>query len=1025
MGEWGPVRIDSTLRGKPFERVSAPALTRLELLPFDQLTWEAFESIQLRVMLDVLGLRDPRQYGEPGQKQQGIDLIAAGADLGGTALQSKNYAKKLFTAASLRSAVNAFRTTERPFTVNRFIIGVSRPVRSTGVMDELIRLQAEFLPHVLELWDARRLSDLVRPHPDIVTQYFTEETARNFCGEFVVHRPVLPSEEARTFSDAITLEPEKLTGARALLDAADAESDSAAALALIEQAQAKLRQAGFGAHASRHEPARAQLLAALGRGTEAARQILDEMWTALDHGRTGNAQATFDRLRKLAEHLADPSAIDGLSKVGTAAFGLYFNPLGQLPEPPALLVGDAVDHAQLLILAGETARALDNHEWLFDAVPVMSRVLEESSLQDGQRVRLRILVAETTQEWSPLLDDARRRRITSDLTPLIAARHARYHALRENVNDAVAGWEEAAALASLARQWDAAGTWVLSKRSYLTHWRLTASGELIALETALDEQPYPAAPVVPRAEKALEEAHAGLRANNHLRSAAIAAQRAVRDAVVTADWSGERKARIALAAVMQASDEPSRAAHHLAHAAATKEIEALGKAYPNRFIDVVGDLDGANHWMVGSAYRLIATQADVVPDDRVDEVVSHILRDLSAAEKGKLRDVTFYASSRYNNAFKALAGLAPRVSLADADAALAFFERQPKVEANHYRYHDEDEAVAVAGITLAHPELTHRGIAHLVPLMARAQGAQRGLPLRVLDAYPDLARAALLAVEGEGETWAAEMLAHSSPSDIHPGRAAEALERLSRPLEHTAGVYSVGTNAIGDSLLLSAQPQAVLIRVIRELMRRANDPRVSSFDRGDFLSAATNLALNLTESSKSGLFASAARLSRRSTPSEQDELDRQFSHPLSVVRTDTTGSDLRGRAVLLASVLATDPGQRGEVRTLVYSLLGGDSDFFAARALGNLAEDITEDLAFLSGQGWAMRCLAATMWARYGGAAHIGDRLAGDEEVRVREAFARELAVKDAQPSERAVRRKLATDPSYRVRRALIEQPPQ
>lgn len=1022
MRERSTVRADSAPSGEQQDRVGTPVIDRLDLLPFDKLSWERFESIQLTVMLEVLGLREERHYGDPGQKQLGLDLIATAADGSVTALQSKNYAKKAFTAATLREAVDAFRNTRRPFTVNRFIVGVSRLVRSREVIDELVRLQSELQPRLtLELWDAHRLSQLLRPHPDIVSRYFTDETALSFCGPYAVRQPVIADTDARLFADAVTRSPEQLTGAQSLLDEADTSEVPAATIALIEAAQTKLRDAGFGAHADRHEPARAKLLVAVGRERQAARQLVDSVWAALDRGLTGNAQSVSQRLSTLEKELEDPSSIADLLKVPPAAFRLYFNPLGQLPEPSSLLVGETSDRARLLVLAGETALALDDHEWLRVAAPSFGAHTDDTSVNETHRIRLQLLVAEATEAWVPLLDSARRRLISSDLTPLIAARYARYCALHEQIDEAVTRWEEAAALASLARHWDDAGTWILSKRAYLSHWRPFDSGDLIALEIALGEQPYPAPSPVPRAAHAFESAYDDLRQEN-LRSAGIAAQRALRDAVALADWAGERKARNLLAAVMKASDESDRAARLLIRASATNEIEKLGETNPNRFIDVVDELEGSNHWTVGSAYRLIATQADIVPDDRVDTIAAHVLADLRAAEGGSLRDVTFYSSSRFNNALKALARLGERLSEADADEVLAFFERQPEVEPNHYRYHDEDEAVLVARIAGAHPSLAPRALAHLVPLMARAQGARKSSALSALDQYPELSRAALAAVVGEGESWAAEMLAYADPNDVTPSASAAALNRMTTPLAHSPDVHTVGTNAIGDSLLLVSQPSPERERVIEEMMRRAEDPHVSGFDKGDYLAAATNLAIELDDESKQRLFPRAVTLSTGTDLSERDMFDNQFSHPLSAVRLETTGSDIRGRATLLASLLATTETEHEEVRRIVYTLLGMGSDAFPAQALRRLGDSVKDDTAFLSGQGWAMRCLASQLWVRHGGPSHVGDRLSTDEDVRVREVFAMALAESTPKTTEAHVRSRLSQDPSYRVRRAMSRE---
>src|ERR1035437_6909342 len=96
---------------------------------------EDFERLQWRVMRDVEGLRHAQLYGDRGQAQFGLDIVALAPDGSGVALPSKRYIR--FGAAEVKTAVKKFRTTERPFSVDRLIIGVARTVRSTGAVEEL------------------------------------------------------------------------------------------------------------------------------------------------------------------------------------------------------------------------------------------------------------------------------------------------------------------------------------------------------------------------------------------------------------------------------------------------------------------------------------------------------------------------------------------------------------------------------------------------------------------------------------------------------------------------------------------------------------------------------------------------------------------------------------------------------------------------------------------------------------------------------------------------------------------------
>ncbi len=69
--------LASSLNGAPSTRTPAPVIGKLDLLPFDALTWEDFERIQWRVMRDVEGLRHAQMYGDRGQAQLGLDIVAS------------------------------------------------------------------------------------------------------------------------------------------------------------------------------------------------------------------------------------------------------------------------------------------------------------------------------------------------------------------------------------------------------------------------------------------------------------------------------------------------------------------------------------------------------------------------------------------------------------------------------------------------------------------------------------------------------------------------------------------------------------------------------------------------------------------------------------------------------------------------------------------------------------------------------------------------------------------------------------
>ncbi|MRG60124.1 hypothetical protein GE115_09605 [Agromyces sp. CFH 90414] len=1016
MNEWKPLSLSSSLYAPASASTPAPVIGKLDELPFTSLSWENFERLQLRMMRDVEGLRDAQLYGERGQAQLGLDIVALAPDGAGVALQSKNYNR--FYASQLRAAVKKFRDTKRPFEVQRLIIGVACAVKSTGAIDELATQRKALHPIVIDLWDAQELSTLLRGRPEIVIEYFGMPTAEAFCLPFKIDVAHVPSADAAAVREAIARTPEVSTGAQELFDKAAITTEATQALILIEEGQAALRKAGFGPHAASHDKERVRLLARTGQEVEAARQVLDDFWAALDQGLSATAQLTQSRIDELSNLAAGNETVDRYRKVIETAISLYINPLGYLPDIDSLRNGDPADQARLILLAGETALAGDESDWLNRAAPVFAEFSRLPALDEVLVTRLRLLVAESTHDWTELLTDARKLTLGYGISGLVTARHARSLARHQKFVEADLAWDEASGFASLASQWGEASTWIFSRRAYRSRWNPFTSNELLPLQTAIREMGS-SKPLVPTSESAYVDSLSAL-AEGNLRSGAISAQRALRDAITTSDWVGEERARRVLASILIESDEPALAAHHLAQVGATKQIETLGKSLSLEFLDITADLDAPNYWTVGATYRLLSAQADLVPDALVSSIAEHITDELDAAEKGTRPDLRAFAPSRYNNAIRALAGIAGRIDLASATAALSHFERQPVVEENHYRYHDDDEALAVARIAVRHPSLAPRAMAHLVPLLGRAQGARTHTTRDVIEKYNALAHDGLTALAAAGNHWAQETLALGDPSDIDPDVASAALARLTSPLTHAAGVYSAGTNAVGDSLLVTHLAPELINTATAALLVRADDPHINSGDRGEYLIAASNLGRHLTEAQRTTHFETAMRLATSPTPSDHDALNEQYTHKLGGFRIDGMPRSSRGQALALAATLASTEIQRKEVRRVVYSLLGEKEDYWPTMALQRLGDTVKDDLAFLATQGWAIRSLVAGLWATHGEPEHLGERLARDPDVRVRRALARAL-VQQTDRKYPGVLDALAADPAHSVRTVLTE----
>ena len=988
---WQKVGADSRLEQSPETAPTVAHHGSLELLPFQLLTWQDFEALQWRILRDVEGLRNAQIYGEPGQSQQGLDIVAEAADGTGVALQSKNVTE--FGPQDITDAVDKFRNTLRPFDVARFILGVSRQVRTTAAINRFKAMRLELEPVELELWDQRELSLRLKSAPHIVVEYFGNSVAKLFCYPFRIGVTTVPAPDAAAVRAALARTPEVTTGAGDKIAEAEASraADPARALGLVDEAQAALTKAGFAGHAARFDALRSSLLVDVGAGEQGTRRRLDQLWAALDQGQLAAATVAAHEIRELAARVDQPASRDHAS-VAEQAIHLYSNPLAHAPALDSVLAGSSTDRARTAVLVAETALADGNRDWMLRHAAQLGTFaddLEGAADAHVLSVRLRILAAEGSGDWVALLADARSMKLGYDLDALVFARNARHMALQQKFTEADAAWNEATGSASLGEHWTDAARWTFSRRAFRGRWNPFTSDELLPVQTSLLAR-GPDKTVLERDEDALEYA-AGRLADDKLRSAAIAAQRALRDAVLLSDWEGERRARRVLADVLTASGEADVAARHLVLAGEAKRAKKLGAERASEFLDVTGYVDAEPYWVAGAAYQLLATQADLVPDSLVNVIADSALGVFEAARSGVLVDLVAFAGSRYLGAIAAVAGIAARLDVERADRMLTYFESLPPVGPDQYRHQDEDEARAVAEVLGTHPSLMERALRHLTALMARSEPARKPNIHEAVTDHMQIARPYLSDLATQGNAWAKDILATDNPTQVDASEIQAARGRLEAELELTPGVVTVGSGSgsLTDAVLVSTLPRREQLAALGQLLERGANPLVSAPDRGSYLLAASNLVPPRDQATRSAMFELALRLVESPPEAAIDATEARFDHPLSAFRI-TGAQDSRAQAAFAAASLARTVRDKKRVREATLALIGDPtvSEVWATRAVQRLGAVMAPDVGFLSGQNWALRSLAAILWARTLEPRPVGTRLAADPDVRVRRALA-------------------------------------
>jgi hypothetical protein len=1034
---WGYPMVQTSVMDQPAEITPATLAPRLADLPTHEMTWEYFELLLRRMAREVRGLRQVQLYGTRGQAQYGIDIVGRNTDGMGEAIQGKKYTQ--FTKKDLTDAVTKFldERSELPFTVERLIVAAGCHVDRTEIVDELYRFSQDHDDLEIELWDRRSIGDELRGRRDLVTEFFGDTTAELFCYPAPLHVVLAQPADRIGMADALMRGPASAVGADQHLDEAtrlEAEDPHGAAQEL-QQAEALLVGGSFGAHAAVLTRRRAELLSAAGDHEEAAALLSRHFWQALDNYDQAEAEEVAHSLHRVGE------ATGGLvvDAIAQAAIRVVRHPIGlpsvEFAEP---WIEQAPDEtARLALLTAETAAIDFESAWRRENAELLNRCADAVS-GAGAEVeveverlihRIRIEIADATGEWTELLERARRRRVARGTVALILARYAMHSAERGVFAAADESWEEAIEQACLDGRNNAAAEWVHSRR-HLHSRHLGPQADLDdfpklvkSLWQAGDATgTSPAHRIEVRALQAI--------AQNKPHVAAPQLRAWLRFAHSEGYWGEVNYVRTLLAGTYRHADEPDHAATLLISAGQAGPAEELAEEAGDRYLDVRSWLAAPAYWASATAFRLLAAQADLVPDDDVYGIVGSALDVLAKERAGQLQNTPFFAPSLALAALKTASALAGRLTAEQAARLLDYLRPHVPRGKNQYRYTDNDHVRACIAIATAHASLREDAVGQLLDLLAEptsgAANKVEGEAGDLVTRYPDLVRDRLTELAAQDNRFAGALLAliTDEPSEAQLADARTAAEQLKEPSRNTAMSVGVGTGAVRQSLLARHLPPDERAVLVQAQLDRAASPYEPGSNRADYYLAAANLSADLED--VEAFLAEALLRADDPKPSHADLFDDLGNHPLGTFRVTGMTTDTRPHAVLLAAALARTEEQKTRVRASALGLLGSgqSSGYHAVRALQILGtEELVQHVTLLAvHQDWATRSLAAVTWP--GSAptdATVGLRLARDPDQRVRRSLAGALREAHSEPIER-VREILGADPRHSVRR-LLDQP--
>lgn len=159
--------------------------TRLQELPFGEITWENFERLCLRLVRLEADVEHCQLYGTRGQDQGGIDLYARGAlDDKYTVYQCK--CERGFGPAKMEKAVSTFLDGEYwPEKTKTFVLCTSESLVSKDRAKELEKQRTILESRGIGLlsWDKNELETKLKEMPELVDDFFGRAWVEAFCGQ--------------------------------------------------------------------------------------------------------------------------------------------------------------------------------------------------------------------------------------------------------------------------------------------------------------------------------------------------------------------------------------------------------------------------------------------------------------------------------------------------------------------------------------------------------------------------------------------------------------------------------------------------------------------------------------------------------------------------------------------------------------------------------------------------------------------------------------------------------------------------
>jgi DNA replication protein DnaC len=179
------VKIPSWLNTPPLSKIELPTITRKQDLPFDELSWEDFEKLCLRLARQEAYIEYCQLYGDRGQAQQGIDLFGKSRLLDNKYIVYQCKRENNFNATKIKAAIEKFLKGKWVDKTAIFVLCTKESLTATDRADELVAQSSVLHDKEITLlpWDSQQLSEKLKKQPALVDDFFGRAWVKAFCGE--------------------------------------------------------------------------------------------------------------------------------------------------------------------------------------------------------------------------------------------------------------------------------------------------------------------------------------------------------------------------------------------------------------------------------------------------------------------------------------------------------------------------------------------------------------------------------------------------------------------------------------------------------------------------------------------------------------------------------------------------------------------------------------------------------------------------------------------------------------------------